>query len=247
MGNFSKYFHETVKDKSCSDFFHPGKTCWELRREMVPKLISGVGKYFLPILLLPATGKFEWSKDFFVKYGKVALQVLLGGIFPAIFGLCSFCTFYTFLKKHYFLFYIAPITVSCIMTGMCLPSSFVSVLALGGANHLLEFIVDASKGTPLYELKSSVMLPSLLFMTLSSTIVYLFKTTRHRPYWLLHVPNTNKLNLESENDENCIDERPGWLNWIVKQRGKICHHRDSCEEYISKVRGRKRKPRSFPN
>lgn len=234
MASFSKYFREAVKDKSCADFFHPGKTCGQAKIELIPVLIQGVVKYYLPILLIPSLGKFEWSRKFFWEQGQLAFKAVVGGFLPSMLALSLFCGLFDYLKKHYYQFYILPISVSASIASFTLPYSFVKVLASGGANHVIEFIAEASKGTVLYEFKDNVMLSTLLFMTLSSTIVYLFKTTRHRPYWLLHVPQPDKENSNSRT-ENELDYKPGWFDLILRRKEKICSHKDGCEEFIWKV------------
>lgn len=239
MANFSKYFNEAVKTKSCSDFFHPGKTCVEAKLDLIPKLLTGGVKYFLPILLLPSLTKFEWTREFFWKQLVLSVKAVFGGFVPAIVAISAFCGFFDVLKRHYIQFYGLPISVGTLMAALTLPKSSVNVLACGGANHLFELILEAAKGTLLHELKSNVMVGTLLFMTLSSTIVYLFRTCRHRPFWLLHVQQqrreieTGLLNGEVEEKQ-----RPGWMDWIVSRRKKYCNHKEeSCEGFLWQVSG----------
>lgn len=244
MGNFSKYFNEAVKTKSCSDFFHPGRTCSEAKLDLIPKLLFGAGKYFLPIFLIPALAKFELTKEYFVKQGVLAAKTVLGGFLPAFIAISAFCGLYDHLKNHYFQFYGLPVSIGVLLAAITLPASSVNVLASGGVNHLIEFILEASKGTILYGLKSNVMVGTLTFMTLSSTIVYLFRTCRYRPFWLLHVPQTSKQNYGSEDGESpsslstTVKKCPrGWMDYIVSRKKKFCSHQEeTCEGFLWQVR-----------
>lgn len=234
MANFSKYFHETVKTKSCGDFFHPGKTCTQAKLDIIPGLLAGAVKYFLPILLLPSLTKFEWTRDFFVKQLILSAKAVFGGFVPAIVAISAFCGFYEHLRKHYLRFYGLPVSFGVLLAAVILPKSAVNVLACGGVNHLIEFILEASKGTVLYELKSNLMVGTLVFMTLSSTIVYLFRTCQYRPFWLLHVPHTSNFKRWPNADD---DQKPsGWMDRIIRGEKKICSHQEaSCEGFLWEV------------
>lgn len=234
MANFSKYFNEAVKSRTCGDFFHPGRTCTQAKLDLIPGLLAGTVKYFLPTLLIPSLAKFEWSKEFFLKQLILSAKAVFGGFVPAIVAISSFCGFYEHLKKHYFQFYGVPISFGALMAALILPKATVNFLACGGVNHLFDLILEAKKETIVYELKSNLMVGTLLFMTLSSTIVYLFKTSAYRPFWLLHVPN--------ENDENAQGGSklytPGWINGLVRRKEKFCRHKEeSCEANLWQVRG----------
>lgn len=239
MANFSKYFDEAVKHKSCGDFFHPGRTCTQAKLDLMPKLFSGSVKYFLPLLLIPSLAKFEWTKEFFVKQLMLAGKTVVSGFVPAMVVLCSFCGFYDHLKKHYYQFYGLPISLGILMGVIALPSYSINILASGGANHMIEFILEASKGTALYHVKTNVVLGTWLFMTLSSTIVYLFKTTPYRPFWLLHVPHDNSKKDEFNEFAAPRTDFYSWMDYIVKRSrdGKrTCKHPEAtCEGFLWQV------------
>lgn len=233
MANFSKYFNEAVKSRSCSDFFHPGISCTEAKIDLIPKLLAGSTKYFLPVLLIPSLAKFEWSKEYFKEQLVLSVKAVLGGFVPAFVTITTFCGFFDYLKKHYLQFYGIPVALGIMMATLTLPKHSINILAAGGVNHLIELILEASKETLLYELKGNLMLGSLLFMTLSSSIVYLYKTSPHRPFWLLHVPHRKT---PAGNVGNQC-QKAGWMDFIIRRKRKICEHQeDSCEEFLWQVR-----------
>lgn len=232
MANYSKYFNEAVKSKNCADFFHPGKTCLQAQVDLIPQLLIGGMKYFLPIFLIPSLAKFEFTREFFVNQLTLGGRAVLGGFIPALVAISSFCGFYRYLRKHYYQFYAMPVSLAVLLASFIFPQNSANILACGAVNHLFELILDASKGTLLYALKSNSMLGTLLFMTLSSTIVYLYKTCPYRPFWLLHVPH------QSATDQlEAPKQKPGWMDFILQRTVKICSHPDdSCEGYLWQVR-----------
>lgn len=228
MGHFSKYFREAVRDRSCADFFHPGKTCTRAKLDLAPVLITGAMKYFLPIILFSTVSKFEWTKEFFQRQCKLVVKMIILGSLPTMITLSVFCGFFDYLKKHYYQFYALPLACGALGIALTFPTSFLNVLACGTANHFIELIVDA---TALSELKHNGMLCTLSFMTLSSAIVYLFKTTQYRPFWLLHVPHQ----LSPEKFDT-LQNSHGWFDLILKREGIICQHKHNCEDFLWQVR-----------
>lgn len=233
MANYSKYFNEAVKSKDCSDFFHPGKSCLQAKVDLVHHLVFGSMRYFLPIFLLPSLlTKFEWKKEFFVDHLIIGVRAVLGGCVPAMVMMSAFCGFFPYLRKHYFQFYLLPVLSGILLSSFTLSPSSANIIACGAVNHVFELILESSKETILYELKTNLMVGTLLFMTLSSTIVYLYKTSPYRPFWLLHVPHANSKEALIEAPK----QKPGWMDNILRRRVKICSHQDeSCEGFLWQV------------
>lgn len=232
MANFSKYFDAVVQSKSCSDFFHPGKTCAEAKLEIFPKLVTGSMQYFLPILLIPSLTRFEWTWEFFQKQMILSIKAVLGGCIPAIVAITVFCGFFNHLKRHHLQLIGMPVSLGVLLATLVLPTSAVNILACGAVNHLIELTLEANRNTLLYAIRGNVMVGMLAFMTLSSGIVYLYKTCSHRLFFLLHVPHKSE---ETEFRE-LAQQKPGWMDKIIRRRWKYCSHQeDSCEGFLSAV------------
>lgn len=220
MANFSKYFHQAIAGKTCADFAHPDLTCGEVQKKIFPILLSGSCKYFLPIILIPAFAKYDkWSWDFWKKYLKVSsMTVIGGGLLPGLILQGSFCGLFDLIKNYYFLFIGVPILAGTLCASALIPGQIAEVMALGGCNHSIEFLFEALKGTPAYKIRDSVPNQTFLFMICSAAIVYFYKTSKRRRFWLLNV----------DNDGSKSEQNPG------KDKSP-CNHEDSCYEHIWKV------------
>lgn len=228
MAGFSKYFYEAVQNRSCADYFHPNETCWENQRRLLPKIITGTLKYYLPILLLPTLAKYDkWSPAFWKSNASTALRALVAMVVPVITALTCFCGLFDLLKRHYYTFYVVPLALSQVVAALAMPSKFCGVLAIGGCNHLIEFLLGSLNGTVFQGLKTNVTFNTLTFMTSSAAIVYLFKTSRNRPYWLLHVPLASAAEKEQLESETIQRRRP---------YRKVCDHENSCTATVWSVR-----------
>lgn len=95
MANFSKYFYEANKGKTCSDWTHPGITCEHFAFTTFRDGWLGGSQYYLPSIVLPAMFKWDkWSKAFWAKILKDYITSIMFGASVNIFvAFGSFCMF----------------------------------------------------------------------------------------------------------------------------------------------------------
>lgn len=51
-GNISKNFYEAAASKTCADFHHPGRTCFQAALECVRNGFLGSAKFYFPICVV---------------------------------------------------------------------------------------------------------------------------------------------------------------------------------------------------
>lgn len=57
MTSMSKIFYEVSSNKTCKDFWHPGKSCKTAIFDVVISVFPGSYKFYLPLLLVSSLSK----------------------------------------------------------------------------------------------------------------------------------------------------------------------------------------------